>query len=387
MFKPLSNLPGLLLVTLLLTACEPAYSPEQSQGMGKLMGSDTSDIEHYAKVLPDTRVTFPEDHKAHEDFRQEWWYLTANLETLDGEPMGLQWTQFRIALTPDSAHPGDETGNRWTTNQLYMAHSAVTTRTEHLAAERWSRGNPQLAGVDTAPLRIYLDNWQWQSRSRDLFPAVLEGGDADFSYRLKLGSRAPYQLQGKQGFSLKSADGAVASHYYSQPFISIKGEIRLKGKVHQVRGEGWLDREWSSQFLTGNQQGWDWFALRLGEHKGQQTALMLFQLRGGGGSSSTSEANHFFSGRLMHKDGSGRSLSPDEIQIKALEVETIRGHDGQSKQIPTKWRLQVPGEQIDLTVSALNPAALMPLTIQYWEGPVSIAGSHQGRGYMELTGY
>ncbi len=382
MFKPICQLIGVALATLMLSACEPAATPEKSQGMGKLMGSDQADIERYARVLPETQLTFPEDHKAHEDFRQEWWYLTANLETLDGEPMGLQWTQFRIALNPQSALSGQVKDNSWATGQLYMAHSAVTTATEHLAAERWSRGNPELAGVDTSPLHIYLDNWQWQSRSKDLFPAVLEGGDADFSYRLKLGSRAPYQLQGKQGFSLKSADGAVASHYYTQPFIHIKGEVTIHGEVHQVRGDGWLDREWSSQFLTGNQQGWDWFALRLGKHKGQETALMLFQLRGGGDTSSNSDTSHFFSGRLMYEDGSGRSLRPDEIQIQAMETYNTKG-----KKIPVKWRLQVPAEQIDLTVSALNPDALMPLTIQYWEGPINIEGSHQGQGYMELTGY
>lgn len=385
MFKPFCRLISVSVAALLLSACEPAPSMEKSQGMGKLMGSDQADIERYARVLPQTRLTFPEDHKAHDDFRQEWWYLTANLETLDGEPMGLQWTQFRIALNPDAeanTSPDATPGNNWATGQLYMAHSAVTTATEHLATERWSRGNPELAGVETAPLRIYLDNWQWQSRSQDLFPAILEGGDTDFSYRLKLGSRAPYQLQGKQGFSLKSADGAVASHYYTQPFISIKGEVTVKGKVHQVRGDGWLDREWSSQFLTGSQQGWDWFALRLGEHNGQETALMLFQLRGGGDQSASPDKNHFFSGRLMHKDGTGRSLSPDEIQIQALQTYNTKG-----KQIPVKWRLQVPKEQIDVTVSALNPDALMPLTIQYWEGPVTLEGSHQGKGYMELTGY
>ncbi|MCF1430776.1 MAG: carotenoid 1,2-hydratase [Shewanella sp.] len=382
MFKPVLDLLSLSLAALLLTACEPVPSLENSQGMGKLMGSDQADIERYSKVLPETRLSFPEDHRAHEDFRQEWWYLTANLETLNGEPMGLQWTQFRIAVTPESGLPKLGADNSWATGQLYMAHSAVTTRTEHLAAELWSRGNPELAGVETSPLRIYLDNWQWQSRSRDLFPAVLEGGGADFSYRLKLGSHAPYQLQGKQGFSIKSADGAVASHYYSQPFISIKGEVTVRGKVHQVRGNGWLDREWSSQFLTGSQQGWDWFALRLGEHKGQEAALMLFQLRGGGDPSSNPETSHFFSGRLMYKDGTGHSISPDEIQIQAQETYITKG-----KKIPVKWRLQVPKEQIDVTVSALNPDALMPLTIQYWEGPVLISGSHQGTGYMELTGY
>jgi predicted secreted hydrolase len=29
----------------------------------------------------------------------------------------------------------------------------------------------------------------------------------------------------------------------------------------------------------------------------------------------------------------------------------------------------------------------MLVSTSYWEGPITIAGSHQGQGYMELTGY
>jgi predicted secreted hydrolase len=27
------------------------------------------------------------------------------------------------------------------------------------------------------------------------------------------------------------------------------------------------------------------------------------------------------------------------------------------------------------------------VSIPYWEGPVGISGSHNGRGYLEMTGY
>jgi predicted secreted hydrolase len=29
----------------------------------------------------------------------------------------------------------------------------------------------------------------------------------------------------------------------------------------------------------------------------------------------------------------------------------------------------------------------MATSVPYWEGPVFIEGSHQGRGYLEMTGY
>jgi predicted secreted hydrolase len=38
-------------------------------------------------------------------------------------------------------------------------------------------------------------------------------------------------------------------------------------------------------------------------------------------------------------------------------------------------------------VKALNPDAWMTTSIPYWEGPVTISGSHGGVGYLEMKGY
>jgi len=47
----------------------------------------------------------------------------------------------------------------------------------------------------------------------------------------------------------------------------------------------------------------------------------------------------------------------------------------------------LPDQDVDLTIRALNPNAWMDLSIAYWEGPVRASGSHEGRGYLEMTGY
>ena len=41
-------------------------------------------------------------------------------------------------------------------------------------------------------------------------------------------------------------------------------------------------------------------------------------------------------------------------------------------------KFQFQAQQIELTVSALNPNAKMPLSVPYWEGPVLIEGTHSG---------
>jgi predicted secreted hydrolase len=55
--------------------------------------------------------------------------------------------------------------------------------------------------------------------------------------------------------------------------------------------------------------------------------------------------------------------------------------------MPTRWSVKIPGKGLDITVAALNPKAWMNLQIPYWEGPVTLSGSHGGTGYLEMTGY
>jgi len=365
----------LLISSLFLFGCEDAQQKNMgTQNMGTLLGNVDTQIESnpFTPVLKGVELTFPTDHQAHPNFRHEWWYLTANLIDEEGNPLGIQWTQFRFAAAPPTGE-NEVKKTEWQTQQIYMAHSAVTTQDKHYADEKWSHDQAALAGVDASPFRVYLDDWQWTSSTDDIFPATLNANSEQFGYSLKLTSSAPYQKQGEQGYSTKSADGQVASYYYSQPFIDVSGQVIIDGKTHQVSGKGWIDREWSSQFLLDSQQGWDWFALRLSE----ETSLVVFQLR----DTKTGKAS-YSSAKLMQQDGFSIAIPQKDIQLEATKQTEIQGHN-----YPTEWQVSIPNQQIELTVSALNPNAKMPLSVPYWEGPVRIDGSHYGTGYMELTGY
>lgn len=361
-----------------LFGCKDPQSQQQSMGLLLSENKAEAGNQKFSPVIKGVELTFPADHQDHPNFRHEWWYFTANLTNENGEPLGMQWTQFRFAAAPETRENIDcknkkATKTPWQSQQIYMAHSAVTTKNKHYADEKWSRGQSKLAGVSASPFRVYLDDWQWVSSTDNLFPATLNAHSTQFGYSLTLTSTAPYQKQGEQGYSVKSADGQVASYYYSQPFIDVSGQITMDGKTQKVTGEGWIDREWSSQFLLDSQQGWDWFALRLDD----ETRLVLFQLR----DSKTGEAS-YSSARLMQRDGTGTAISQSDIRLSAIKQTQIKGHN-----YPTMWQISIPTQKIELTISALNPKAKMPLSVPYWEGPVTIDGSHSGTGYMELTGY
>ena len=323
----------------------------------------------FALPDPDRVLEFPADHAAHPGFRIEWWYLTANLTGADGVDYGVQWTLFRSQTAP-------ETRTGWQSPEVWMGHAAVTTPTDHLVAERLARGGVGQAGVTLtqgAPFNAWIDDWQMLSTALPgtdpLDRLRLTAFGEDFGYGLDLVATGPLVLHGDAGYSVKSAAGQ-ASHYYSQPFYQVEGQLDLPAGPVAVTGTAWADREWSSQPLAADQTGWDWFSLSF------DTGEKLM-----GGVVRDGEAG-FASGTWIAADGTPTPLLAGALVAEPLERTTVAGRD-----IPVVWRLRLPERGLDVQLDALNPSAWMATTIPYWEGPVSVTGSHSGRGYLEMTGY
>ena len=324
-------------------------------------GLGTEADEAFAVPAPNPSFSFPADHGAHPDYRIEWWYLTANLSGPDGTPYGLQWTLFRTALAPGEAEG-------WASPQIWFAHAAVTTAEAHFATERFARGGIGQAGVEVAPFRAWIDEWALEGPDFDTL--TLRAGGPEFAYDMALSAQGPLVFHGDKGFSVKSSEGQ-ASYYYSQPFYEIEGTLTLPSGDIPVTGAAWLDREWSSQPLSERQSGWDWFSLSF--ESGAK--MMGFQLR------QTDEAD-FSAATWIAPDGTTTALPDAALVATPLKVSEVGG-----RAVPTTWHVRLPERGLDVTVKALNPNAWMDLSIPYWEGPVTIEGSHKGRGYLEMTGY
>jgi len=356
---------AVLLACLLLSACDD--KPAEEKGFAGL----ADDAASYAQVTPGKRFAFPDDHGAHDDFRIEWWYITANLTDADGQAFGVQWTLFRNALPRARDAAGATAG--WSNRNLWMGHAAVTSEDEHYAAERYARGGVEQAGVKLTPFSAWIDDWSLTSDAAHADPLAdmhLQAAGPQFSYRLHLKADKPLVLQGKQGFSQKSEEGQ-ASYYYSQPFFQADGSVEIDGTTYQLSGPAWLDREWSSQPLTADQTGWDWFSL----HLNNGAEVMLYRMRNKNG-------EPYLTGTWINSDGSTEMLAPSDIGLEPEDTTEVEGRD-----MPTRWSVKIPGKGIDLSVEALNPKAWMNLQIPYWEGPVQVSGSHEGVGYLEMTGY
>ena len=325
-----------------------------AQGFAGLGG----DSEGFGLPQRGYKLSFPTDHGPHPKFRIEWWYVTANLQGADGTPYGLQWTLFRTALAPKA-------GDGWTAPQIWMGHSAVTTPDAHYVAERLARGGIGQAGAIAEPYEVWIDDWQMAGT----FDApMLRASGPDFAYAMDLIAQGPIVRHGQDGYSVKSSSGQ-ASHYYSQPFYDVNGTITLPDGDVAVTGQAWLDREWSSQPLAADQTGWDWLSLSFDDG----SKMMGFQLRG---------AEVYTSATWINPDGRSVSMPAGTLRLDVAQTAIVAGRD-----IPVVCRAQFPSKGVDVTVSALNPNAWMATSVPYWEGPVTIKGSHTGVGYLEMTGY
>ena len=318
----------------------------------------------YADVVPGREISFPADYGAHHEHRIEWWYVTANLTGEDGLPYGIQWTLFRQASTPSPQREG------WSSQQFWLGHAALTSATTHRHAEKLGRGGVGQADVTAQPFDAWIDDWHLSSTGGAFSPLTLEANGEDFGYALTFETTQPMVLQGDKGFSLKSERGQ-ASYYVSQPFFEAKGTLHIDDKQIAISGQAWMDREWSSQPLAPDQEGWDWFSLHLASGE----KVMLFRLRHKGG-------EHFFAGNWISPQGKSTVIAPSDIVLTPLrEVKTDGGTH------PVEWRLQVKSRGLDVTAKALNENAWNDTLFPYWEGPITVSGSEDGVGYLEMTGY
>jgi predicted secreted hydrolase len=333
-------------------------------GLGSAAGSG------FAVPQPGHVFSFPSDHGPHNDFRIEWWYVTANLKGADGRDYGVQWTLFRSSMAP-----GEKPG--WGSPQIWMANAAVTSADHQYVAEKFARGGIGQAGVTASPFAAWIDDWAMTAKAGDqdalsqdaLSDVSLKAYGSNFGYDLSLQANGPLVLQGDKGYSVKSATGQ-ASYYYSQPFYTVVGTVHLPSGDVAVTGKAWADREWSSQPLSADQTGWDWFSLYF--YGGAK--LMGFHLRG--------KTNDYTVATWIAADGTTQLFKPGALKLTPLKRAEVAG-----REIPVEWRLELPEKGLNITTQPLNPQSWMAVAFPYWEGPIRFSGSQSGVGYLEMTGY
>ena len=367
----------------LLAACSdgesPARSaPTQSTGL-RLLGAEADD--GFARATEPREFAFPADHGSHPEFRTEWWYFTGNLATAQGRHFGFELTFFRYAIAPTAART--EGASAWRTDQVWMAHFAVTDTEgkRFIARERLTREALGLAGAAADPLKVWVEDWGMTGEGRgDDLHVQLSAQDDVTALSLRLSSTVPHVAQGDHGLDVKGAGSGNASHYYSVPRLAADGQLSVGGETFTVTGVAWLDREWSTSSLDPGTVGWDWFALHLSDGSN----LMFYRLRTESGGTSP-----YSGGSLVAANGDHTRLGADDVVLTMLD-EWASASTG--VRYPVAWRLGIPKVGVTLDVRPYLEDQELSLSVRYWEGAVHAQGMGPrgvltAQGYLELAGY
>jgi predicted secreted hydrolase len=319
----------------------------------------------WREAVPGYQYQFPRDHFEHQDFRTEWWYYTGNVVDAHGKRFGFELVFFRQGQNRSVDNP-----SVWAVKDLYLAHAALTDidGKRFWYEERPNREGPGIAGAAFHEQRVWNGNWQakWNGDTQ-----TLDAITGPFRFHLELKPVKPFVIQGENGLSQKAEGRGRASYYVSFPRLSVAGKITTADGAHQVTGLAWMDHEWFTEQLAGDQTGWDWFSAQLDNN----TELMLFDLRKKDGS-----IDPYSSGTFVDAAGRAHHLKRDEFTLEPLA--------GWGK-YPVAWRIRVPSLKIDVSCKAVLEDQELRAKDgpSYWEGAVTYAGSNKGVGYLEMTGY
>ena len=331
-------------------------------------------------------LSFPRDHGPHPGYRTEWWYYTGNLTGADNRRFGFQLTFFRSRRQPPAKRQDwPQPASAWRTDQIYLAHAAITDIDDgrHLQAERMARPVLSLAGAEPtdAGHKIFIHTWQ-AVITRDSHQ--LQADADDFALTLTLKPVKPPARHGDDGYSRKGQAPERASCYYSFTRLQAEGTLTVDGTQHTVQGLAWMDHEFSTAPLQPGITGWDWFSLQLSD----RTEIMIFLLRHPDG-----RLNPASSGTYVLPTGQTRHLGHGDVRVEPLSYWTSP-HSG--ARYPVKWKVSIAPMQLALTVTAnlADQEMRTPRStdVIYWEGSVRAQGTKgkkavDGVGYVELTGY
>ncbi|WP_373500516.1 lipocalin-like domain-containing protein [Desulfococcus sp.] len=340
----------------------------------------------YARVTGPCGLVFPQDHGPHPDYKTEWWYYTGNLRAEDGRHLGFQLTFFRSRVVPPGGGKNPSLpASGWRAENIILGHAAVSDvpgRRFHHDSEA-ARDVLGMAHAGTASDRTAVALKKW---SLEITPDAhrLSADARGFGIDLTLRPEKPPVLHGDQGYSRKGSTPERASCYYSFTRLGAEGVITVEGASFPVRGQAWMDHEFSTSPLEPGLVGWDWFSLQLSDG----TEVMIYLLRTPDGSFHPASSGTFVEG-----DGRSRHLDRGDLRVTA---ESVWRSPHSRAEYPSTWRIEIVPLGLLLDVRANLPDQEMAeggaAGVVYWEGSVSFSGVRAGapvagEGYVELTGY
>jgi predicted secreted hydrolase len=318
-----------------------------------------------------TPLKFPRDEKVHNHII-EWWYFNGRLKSRDGQEYAFMNCLFRA----DTRRVQIPVLTKLPIKNLYFYHaqlsdirrqkfSSIIEPVTMVSADSFS--HPLLFINHTTPL-VMANYTNRVLEETQLFTYHLKDETVD----LELVATKKPLLEGGRGYlNLKTS----STYYYSLTNLKTIGRIKIDGEWREVSGRSWMDHQWADTPYSQNK--WNWFSLQFNN----QTEIVCFTYENQGQTTCLADII----------DARGRQTTCRDVQITPLGATWT---SQKTKAVyPLAWRIQIPSQKIDLrTQSLIRQQEMIFGAINYWEGPINVAGRLHGRpaqgvGFMELAGY
>jgi predicted secreted hydrolase len=351
-------------------------------------------------------IEFPRDHGAHLGQAIEWWYVTGWLVS-DAAPdvpsHGFQVTFFRRRTGLAADNP-----SRFAAKHLLLAHAALTDvrAGKHLHSQRLARwsGAPDATLRNRAALHdgdVAMGPWALRrsapgdGQAATWRASVTVGdGAATTTLALTLQSTQPVLLQGDAGFSRKGPQEAQASHYYSEPQLSVQAQLAQSSNTLTLKGRAWLDHEWADSLMHPDAVGWDWIGINLNDG----SALTAYRLRRKDGSVLWAGGSFRPAARVGQSMVEAAGLATPTV-AQSFKPEDVRFEPGRrwrssstQANYPVTWSITCPAGRFTVrsVLDAQELDARGSTGTVYWEGLAALHDARDqpvGCGYLEMTGY
>lgn len=338
-----------------------------------------STTDGFATIRPDRALRFPSDHAAHPRHRTESWHLTGTLEGAAERPLGFQLALIRIGLAAGT----DARPSRWATSTAYVGFLTLShpDRDAPLTAQRIARNALGLAGAETNPVRIHIEDWRLEQPADEDEPGQwrLQLSGEGIELALELHPRKPVVTPSAD--SEADPDRRPPIRFYLQPRLQADGTLVTGEQRTAVTGTVTLQHAWGELPLPGGPVARDRFTLHLDD--GRELFLLRTHRVGEVTASSVT-------GLLVQAGGNGTTLSDEDIEL-APGGEWVNG-PGDTR-YPVSWTLRIPSENIEATMTSYAKHEQATAWAQrVWAGAVRVRGAGndralQGRGFMQLSGY
>ncbi len=346
-------LAGLFLVS---SAVSPrAQAPAEADWIGT---AASLPAEGFVRPSGDWRLDLPHDHGTHPETFSESWQMVAHLQGQGGEPVGIQFSLFRIGLLPPDA-PGTEA---WQPHHLYRGHVIVTDTAANavFAEERFGRGIEGLAGFDVERHELRLDNWSIEfvaEEQNGVWRLNASAGDA----------RAALDLRpAKEPLSVDPEEAPFRGYAVSR--FDVEGMLETPEGEQAVTGAAWFDHLWGELPIPGGAPvASDRLQVQLDD--GTELAVIRSRRVDGGGTPTIDAL-------LIGADGQARPLGEDGARI-----ELTRHWQGGEAAWPVGWTLWL--DDLELIVTPVVDDQEHGFMTPLWSGLVRADGR---RGEEELTG-